>query len=180
MILLSIVLFVLDSPSLFLVNSINSINESLSLCFSLCAIYVFWVAILNICKVAQIDIILSKILSPLIYLIFGKVDKKAKSLITLNVSANILGLGNASVPFGVQAMEKLNENNKTDKPTKSMVMLFVLNCCSLQLLPTTIITLRNVAGDSNSTKIILPIWIVSILCCTLAVFLVKIFYKKEK
>ena len=91
------------------------------------------------------------------------------------MSSNILGLGNASTPSGVKAMSLLDD--KSGKITFSGIMLIVINSVSIQLLPTTIIGLRENAGSVSSTNIILPTIISSFLTCILAVLLVFLFSK---
>ena len=91
------------------------------------------------------------------------------------MSSNILGLGNASTPSGIKAMELLDD--KSGKITFSGIMLLIINSCSIQLLPTTIISLRENAGSTTSADIIFPIIISSFLTCIFAITLVFLFNK---
>ena len=89
---------------------------------------------------------LSKILSPLIKLLFPELknNKKIQKEISMNMIANILGLGNAATPLGLKAMQSMNkENRDKDKLTDSMMMFIVINTASIQIIPTTVIAIRN-------------------------------------
>ena len=81
----------------------------------------------------------------------------------MNVIANILGLGNAATPLGLKAMKSMQkENPKKDQLTNSMMIFIVLNTASIQIIPTTVIAIRNSLGSNEPTKIIFPVWIATI------------------
>ena len=83
--------------------------------------------------------------------------------ISMNMVANILGLGNAATPLGLKAMQSMQEkNNKKDTLTDSMMMFIVINTASIQIIPTTVIAIRNSFGSVNPTEIVFPVWIASI------------------
>lgn len=93
----------------------------------------------------------------------------------MNLSANMLGLGNAATPMGVKAMGLLSlENGNLETASRAMCMFLVLNASSVQLFPGTVMTLRMVMGSSNPGAVILPTLIATaasaasgILCCLL-------------
>ncbi|MGN1227419.1 MAG: nucleoside recognition domain-containing protein [Christensenellales bacterium] len=174
----SIVMFLFNEPNLVLSTATASIYDSLKLCFSLAGIYIFWLGIIKIIQDCGLAEKLSKLLTPIIYVLFGNISKEASELIAVNMSANILGLGNASLPAGLKAMDKLN--NKQNKLSQQMVMLFAINCCSIQLLPSTVILMRSENGSHASSDIILPIIIVSLICFFVTIFLVKLLFKEKK
>lgn len=87
----------------------------------------------------------------------------------MNISANLLGLGNAATPFGLKAMGELNRlNNCSDTASNEMVIFVVLNTASLQLLPTTLATLRQSYGSNAPFEVITAIWISSATALTVA------------
>lgn len=109
-----------------------------------------------------------------------KENKNAKEKIAMNITANILGIGNASTPLGLKAMEELQKNNKNkEKLSDSMAMLIVLNTASLQIIPTTIIAIRVSLKSNNPTMIIVPVWIATICAAVAGVIAVKIFIARE-
>lgn len=126
---------------------------------------------------------LTKLLSPIIGFLFPEIDKKDASYeqISLNIIANILGLGNAATPLGINAMKSLQEkNNKKSTLSNSMAMLILLNTASLQLIPTTVIALRRSLNSSNATNIIFPVWVSTIFAALAGIIAVKLFIKFGK
>ena len=97
---------------------------------------------------------LTNLLNPIIKLLFPEMrkNKQIKQEISMNMIANILGLGNAATPLGLKAMTLSN----------SMFMFIVLNTASIQIIPTTVIAIRNSLGSANPTTIVFPVWIATI------------------
>ena len=125
----------------------------------------------------------TKILDPLLNFLFPELrnKKKAKKEIAMNITANILGIGNASTPLGLKAMETLQEENSNrEELSNSMVMLLVLNTASLQIIPTTIIAIRVSLGSNNPTKIIVPVWIATLSAAIVGITAVKLFISLER
>jgi len=140
-----------------------------------------WSGIMEIAQKTTLVKKLTKVLQPLIKFLFPDIDKKdiAYEEISLNIIANILGLGNAATPIGLKAMKTLqNRNKEKDVISDSMAMLIILNTASLQLIPTTVIAIRNSLGSSNPTKIIIPVWIATITAATAGIASAKILMKK--
>ena len=96
--------------------------------------------------------------------------------------ANILGLGNAATPLGIKAMQTMQEKNNNNKKvlTNDMAMFIVLNTASIQLIPTTVIAIRNSLGSNNPTAIIVPVWIATICAAIAGITATKIFIKLGK
>ena len=160
-------------------ESINSVIElSLNLLGTMC----FWCGIMKIATETTVAEKLTKILKPIIRIIFPEVRKNSKTEkeISMNMIANILGLGNAATPLGLKAMKSMQEENKDkEKLTNSMTMFIILNTASIQIIPTTVIAIRNSLGSDNPTKIIFPIWIASISAALVRNYTNKNFYKNE-
>ena len=99
----------------------------------------------------------------------------------MNMIANILGLGNASTPLGLQAMETLQKQNPSKTTlSNSMAMLVLINTASLQLIPTTVIAIRTSLNSTNPTSIILPVWVATLSAAISAIIAAKIFIKLGK
>ena len=160
-------------------ESINSVIElSLNLLGTMC----FWCGIMKIATETTVAEKLTKILKPIIRIIFTEVRKNSKTEkeISMNMIANILGLGNAATPLGLKAMKSMQEENKDkEKLTNSMTMFIILNTASIQIIPTTVIAIRNSMGSDNPTKIIFPIWVASISAALVRNYTNKNFYKNE-
>ena len=124
----------------------------------------------------------TKMLNPIMNWLFPslKENKKAKEQIAMNMTANILGIGNASTPLGLKAMETLQRDNiDKEKLSDSMAMLIVLNTASLQIIPTTIIAIRVSLESENPTSIIVPVWIATVCAAIAGILSVKVFIAKE-
>ena len=105
-------------------------------------------------------------------------NNKIKKEISMNIIANILGLGNASTPLGLKAMESMQkENPKKDTLSNPMMMFIVINTASIQLIPTTVIAIRNSLNSQNPTSIIFPTWIATILAGISGIFVTKLLIK---
>lgn len=125
---------------------------------------------------------LTKLLNPVMRFLFPTI-KKGESVhkeISMNMVANILGLGNAATPLGLKAMKSMQkENPKKDTLTDSMAMFIIINTASIQLIPTTVIAIRSSLGSSNPTGIILPVWIATIIAAIAGVTAAKLLKRKH-
>ena len=152
---------------------IDSGSSSIELILTMAGIMCLWSGIMKIAVESGFTTLISKLFSPLLRPLFPKLDKDSPAFqsITMNISANLLGLGNAATPFGLKAMEHLHTlNDKGDTASNEMVIFVVMNTASLQLLPTTLATLRQSYGSTAPFEIIVPVWLSSI--CSLAVALI--------
>ena len=165
----------------------NSIFESTSSAVQLSITFLGTICLWNgIMKIAQNTSIITKltqILKPVINFLFPemKSNEKAKEEISMNIIANMLGLGNAATPLGLKAMKTMQKDNmEKDTVSNSMAMFIVLNTASLQLIPTTVIAIRTSLGSSNPTQIIMPVWVATICAAIAGVISVKLFTAKEE
>lgn len=132
--------------------------NGVSFCVNLIAIMGFWGGIMHIAESAGFTAKLEKILNPLLNRMFGGVSPVCRQNIVKNVAANILGLGNAATPYGIKAV---SEMKKGITATNAAIRFIVLNTASIQLIPTTLISMRAAVGSDAAAKIIVPIWITS-------------------
>lgn len=142
-----------------------------------------WTGIMKIAQQTNFVAKLTKLLRPIINFLFPdcKNNEKAKEEISMNMVANILGLGNAATPLGLKAMKTLQkDNSKKDTVSHSMAMFIVINTASMQLIPTTVIAIRTSFNSSNPTQIIFPVWGVTIAAFLAAVIATKIFIFLDK
>ena len=154
-------------------------GEAVELVISLCGVICLWSGIMRVAQRAGILEKLAHILSPIVSFLFKGVKKggKAAGLITMNIAANILGLGNASTPLGIAAMKAIAEEDASFKgeiATDDMIMLAVLNTASLQIVPTTAAALRAANGAEKPFDIVPCVWIVSVYSVVLVVAATKV------
>ncbi|MBQ8868425.1 MAG: spore maturation protein A [Oscillospiraceae bacterium] len=157
--------------------AISGASQAVTLVIKLAGGLVFWSGMMNLIKKSGISDLVARLLSPIIRLIFPKLDKKSRAAqyIGLNLSANMLGLGNAATPFGIEAMRELNKLNPTpDRPSNDMVYFAVINSASIQLLPTTVAIIRAAHGSKNPMDILPAVLMTSIISLAVGLFFAKI------
>ncbi|MCI5605260.1 MAG: spore maturation protein [Clostridia bacterium] len=153
-------------------------QASVETVLSFAGVMCFWTGMLKLAEKSGISEKIEKLLSPVVRRLFKKTDSEARKYISMNITANMLGMGNAATPMGIKAMSALDKHNKNPLyPSDDMCMFVVLNTTSFQLIPTTIIALRAAASSQNPFSVILPIWITSAVSIIAAVTAVKIMCK---
>ena len=131
--------------------------DGVVLCAKLAGGYVLFMGLLGIADAAGLTEALARGLGGIISPLFPDVKKgsKAASCIALNISANMLGLGNAATPFGLEAMRELAVLSPGKTASAAMCMLLLVNASNVQIIPTTVIALRAQAGSANPADITL-------------------------
>ena len=160
-----------------------SLQETVELTLTFLGTICLWNGIMQIAKNTTLIEKMSKILQPAINFLFPDLKKNAtaKKEISMNMIANILGLGNAATPLGIKAMKTMQKDNtKKDTLSNSMMMFIVINTASIQLIPTNVIAIRSSLNSQNPTSIILPVWIATIVAAVVGISLTKILIKKVK
>lgn len=132
-------------------------KAGVTVCFGLLSVLAFWMGIMRIAEKAGLMGLIARVLSPVISLLFPDIPKghPAMGYILSNMSANLLGLGNAATPMGLKAMEelqKLNPNKQQASP--AMCTLLAINTASITLIPTTMIAIRMQYGSVNPVEIV--------------------------
>ena len=165
-------------------NSIfNSASEAVNLCIIFLGTICLWNGIMQVASKTSIINKICKFLNPILKILFPEINKNSEEFkyISMNIVANLFGLGNAATPIGLKAMKKMQENNtKKDTLSNVMIMFIVINTASIQLIPTTVIAIRGSLGAENPTEIIVPIWIASICSVTAVVIITKLTIKVGK
>jgi spore maturation protein A len=143
---------------------------------------VFWLGIMRIAEDAGLVKKLAKLLRPVVRLLFPSVppDHPAMGYIMSNMSANILGLGNAATPMGIKAMQELQKlNPQKEQATAAMCTLLAINTASITLIPTTIIAYRLSMGSVNAAEIVGTTLIATAIATVAAVLMDKWFQRKH-
>ncbi len=174
--------FAIFSGNLEKLNSaiFQGTNDAISLSINLLGSLCLWSGIMQIANNTTLINKLSNLLRPLLNLLFPdlKEHTTAKKQISMNIIANILGLGNAATPLGLKAMKTMQkENNSKDKLTNSMMMFIIINTASIQLIPTTVIAIRNSLNSENPTSIVFPTWIATIISAISGILIAKFLIK---
>jgi spore maturation protein A len=148
-------------------------KSGVSVCFGLISILVFWLGMMRIAEDAGILSKLAVLLRPVIRFLFPSVPKNHPALgyIMSNMSANILGLGNAATPMGIKAMQELQKlNPDKEKASTAMCTLLALNTSSVTLIPATLIAIRMNFNSLNPAEIVGTTLIATIISTTAAIF----------
>lgn len=163
-------------------NSIfESCKSAVDLSITFLGTMCLWTGIMQIAKKTTLITKLTNLLKPIMRILFPDIDKNdpAYEEISMNMVANILGLGNAATPLGLKAMKTMQKTNTSkDTLTNSMAMFIIINTASIQIIPTTVIAIRSSLGSSNPTAIIIPVWIATICAAIAGTISAKILMKK--
>ena len=157
-------------------------TDAISLAIKLAGVICLWNGLTAIAQKSGLTALICRILSPFLNLLFPKLkDKKAKESIAMNVTANLLGLGNAATPLGLEAMKRLQEVNPTpEKATNEMVRFVVINSAAVHLIPTTIALLRSEYGSSSPMEILFPALATSITALSAGILATQLLKKVFK
>lgn len=154
------------------------------LCLELCGTLALWSGFMKIAERSGLCEKISNFLSPLTNFLFKglrEISPKAINSITLNMTANLLGLGSAATPAALDAMSELDRINKKSIFASNYMVIFVaLNTASFQILPTTVATMRKLYGSAEPMGIIVPVWVSSALSVIAAVGLAMLLAKGKR
>lgn len=159
----------------------SGITKGFELFLTLAPIMCFWSGIMAVCEESGVTSIIARLLSPLTGLLFGKAakDKPAMQKVCMNMSANILGMGNAATPLGLDAMGELDRlNSYSKKASDAMCMFIVINTASIQLIPSSVIALRARLGSQAPSDILLPTIITTLCAFIVGTCLAKFFARR--
>lgn len=134
-------------------GAVNGVTVSMGLI----SVMVLWLGLMKIAEQGGLLHALARLMKPVVRLLFPDVPAGHPALgyIMSNMSANLLGLGNAATPLGIKAMQELQKLNPTsDTATPAMCTLLALNTASITLVPTTLIAIRMQYGSVHPTAIV--------------------------
>ena len=143
-------------------------TSAVELLISVSGMLCMWSGFMRIAKDCGLTVKLAGLLAPLLKKLYPDIepDSRAFDCISLNISANLLGLGNAATPPGLDAMRELRERSGSDTASDSMITFVVMNTASIQLVPATVAALRKSFGSAQPFDIIICVWITSVVALT--------------
>lgn len=149
----------------------SAVQLGLSMAGMLC----LWSGVMEVMRQSGLAEKLSRMLAPVLRLLFPqeRKDRAVMDSISANVSANLLGLGNAATPLGLEAARRM-ARKRPGVASDSLCMLVVCNTASLQLIPTTVAAVRSAAGCSTPFDILPAVWLASALSVTAGVLACKV------
>ncbi|AUM64746.1 spore maturation protein [Brevibacillus sp. 7WMA2] len=158
-------------------------KTGVTVCFGLLSVLIFWMGIMKIAEKSGLLQLISIWLSPIVQKLFPDIPKghPAIGYILSNMSANILGLGNAATPMGIKAMEELQKlNPHKDIATPAMCTLLAINTASITLIPTTMIAIRLQYGSTNAFEIVGTTLLASFIATAFALLLDRVYRLRYK
>jgi spore maturation protein A len=156
-------------------------STAVKLCFSTLGMMCFWTGLLHAAQTGGLTRLLAKVLSPVLGRLFPKNKHGgAFGAMCMNITANLLGLGNAATPLGLAAMQELKKESTAPDGTadNAMVLFVVLNTASLQLVPTFLATLRGKYGAAQPFDILPAVWVTSVCGLLAAVTAAKLLERR--
>lgn len=160
----------------------SSLQDAVTLTLKMLGMLCFWSGMMQLAETSGLTKIIARALSPILRLLFPELrkDKDAQSAISMNITANLLGIGNAATPLGIEAMKRLKKHAPaSDTASNAMVLFVVLNTASIKLIPTTVAMLRYENG-SNAPMEIMPVSLfVSAVSCTVAILAAKLLERRK-
>ena len=153
-------------------------DKAITLLLSMAGVMCLWTGLLKIAERSGVTGFMARLLSPVLCFLMPDYprDSEAMKAASANVTANILGLGNAATPLGIRAMQEMQKHNRLGtKPNNSMVMFVVINTASVQLIPATLAAIRQSCGSSSPFSVLPAIWITSALTLLTGITLAKVF-----
>ena len=138
---------------------VTSGQDAINLILKLTGMMCLWGGIMKIAEKSELTLVISKMLSPLFSVLYRNVDRKSKTAeaMSMNITANLLGLGNAATPLGLEAMKRLQSiNGDRDRASDEMVVFVLMNTAAMRIIPTTVATLRGQYGSAEPMSILLP------------------------
>lgn len=172
---LSTVILLFFDPNLVLTSMISGGEKALSLTLKMVVVYAVWLGVFEMLERSGLSKKIAKLLKPINRFLFGDLPKTANDFISLNVSANMLGMSGATTPMGIKAISELEKYPNT---RYAITMFFVINATSIQIIPSSVLALRSSLGALSPADIILPTIISTLVSTIVGVLLVKIFVKK--
>lgn len=137
--------------------AMDSAQAGVNIAIEIIGLMALWLGIMRVAQEAGMIRLLARVVKPLTRFLFPQVPQEhpAMGAIIMNISANILGLGNAATPFGLKAMQELQElNDDREEASESMCTFLALNTSCITLIPATIIGIRVASGSANPTEIV--------------------------
>ncbi len=160
---------------------LTSARGAVDLAIGLVGVMALFLGLFKVAEDAGLLRHLARLVGPVLHRLFPSVPvgSPAMSAIILNISSNMLGLGNAATPFGIKAMEELDKlNSKPGTATNAMVMFLAINTSALAILPSGVVGMRASLGSQDAMGIFIPTWFASgcatVVAVTAAVLLSRL------
>lgn len=144
--------------------ALDGASAAVTLCIGICGVTCLWTGVMEVMRRSGIAGRLSRLFLPILSVLFpaSRRNKAAMEAVSANISANLLGLGNAATPLGMKAAAEMARAAGGLSASNDLCMLVVMNTASIQLIPTTVAALRAAAGAVSPFDILPAVWLASL------------------
>ena len=159
-------------------GAVEGAAAAVELCLTMAGVMCLWMGVMEVMKRSGLAESLSRLLRPILRRLYPdfRRDRETMDAVSANVSANLLGLGNAATPLGIQAARRMARHTG-GQASDELCTLVVLNTASIQLLPTTVAGVRAALGAQSAFDILPAVWMASVLSVAAGLLAAKIFAK---
>jgi len=156
--------------------ALDGAGAAVTLCIGICGVTCLWTGVMEVMRRSGISNSLKALFLPVLSLLFpqSQKNKDAMEAVSANVSANLLGLGNAATPLGIKAASEMAKLSRNGVATDDLCMLVVINTASIQLIPATVAAVRAAAGAAKPFDILPAVWIASISSVIVGILVAKL------
>lgn len=158
--------------------ALEGATAAVELCLTMAGIMCLWMGVMEVMRRSGLSKKLSELMAPALRALYPEYarDKDIMDTIAANISANLLGLGNAATPLGLEAARKMSRKSP-GVASDGLCMLVVCNTASIQLIPTTVASVRAAQGCMTPFDILPAVWLASAISLTVGVCAAKFFAK---
>ena len=160
--------------------ALSGATQAVELCFSMLGPICLWSGLMELMKECGAVSLVKTVLSPLLKPLFRRCSVQTREKISMNVAANVLGLGNAATPYGMAAAEDLGKECKNGRATNELCRLTVINTASVQLIPATVAAVRAAGGSESPFDILPGVWISSLAALAVGLGVAFVFERVGK
>ncbi len=171
---ISTIILLITNPDAVMTAMLSGGEKALALTLKMVVIYAVWLGVFELLERTGLASKFAKLLRPLNKFLFGKVPEKANDFMSLNISANMLGMSGATTPMGIKSIQELEKHPNTEY---AIAMFFVINATSVQIIPSSVLALRSSMGAISPADIILPTILATLVSSIVGIILVKLFCK---
>ena len=164
------------------VAALEGAGAAVRLCIAICGVTCLWSGVMEMMRRAGLAGKLARLFRPVLSRLFPQTRKNddAMEALSANVSANLLGLGNAATPLGIRAATEMAKTSRSTTASDDLCMLVILNSASIQLIPATVAAVRASAGAKAPFDILPAVWITSIVTVSAGILIARFLSKFTK
>ena len=160
--------------------ALEGASAAVELCVAMAGIMCLWTGVMEVMDQCGLSAALARLFRPLLRRLLPNASRDEETLaaVSANVSANLLGLGNAATPLGIQAARRM-ARNCGGTASDELCLLVVLNTASIQLLPTTVASVRAAFGSAAPFDILPAVWVSSIASVTVGLLTARLLSRRR-